>query len=73
MSNNNCILNLLNMEDKNIKFTENFTENRKINNKRVIVIMGYLENNYDNCPICGSVNNKTIIKNGTKKSFNKNT
>ncbi len=69
MSNKNYILNLLNMEDKNINFSENFIENRKINNKRVIVVIGYLQNNFDNCPVCGSVNNNTIIKNGTKKSL----
>ena len=35
MSINNSILKLLNMEDKNINFTEKFVEEREINNRPV--------------------------------------
>ena len=63
MSINNCILKTLNMEDKNIKFFENFVEERKIKGKRSLVYKGYLENNYDFCPECGCINENTIVKN----------
>ena len=69
MSINNCILKTLNMEDKNIKFFENFVEERKIKGKRCLVYKGYLENNYDFCPECGCINENTIVKNGTRKSL----
>ena len=69
MSINNCILKTLNMEDKNIKFFENFVEERKIKGKRSLVYKGYLENNYDFCPECGCINENTIVKNGTRKSL----
>ena len=42
MSITNSILKLLNMEDKNLIFSENFIEERTINNKRCLVILGYL-------------------------------
>ncbi len=69
MSINNSILKILNMEDKNIKFYENFIEERKISNKRSLVIVGYLKNKYECCPKCGCVNEGIIVKNGTKKSL----
>ena len=47
MSINNCILKTLNMEEKNIIFSESFAEYRKINKKRSIVYIGYLENNFE--------------------------
>ena len=53
MSINNCILKTLNMEDENIKFLEEFLEERKIKGKRSLVYKGYLENKYDICPECG--------------------
>ena len=42
MSINNCILKTLNMEDKNIKFYDNFVEERKIKEKRSLIYKGYL-------------------------------
>ena len=66
MSINNSILKLLNMEDKNINFNENFVEERKIKNKRCLVILGYLKNDFEYCPCCGCINENTIIKKGTR-------
>ena len=62
MSINNCILKSLNLKEKNVKFKENFVEERKINGKRSLVYMGYLYNNYEYCPECGCVNENTIVK-----------
>jgi len=67
MSITNSITKLLNMEDKNLIFTENFLEERKIKGKRCIVIKGYLKNDFDFCPKCGCINEKTIIKKGIDK------
>ena len=69
MSINNSILKLLNMEDKNINFNENFVEERKIKNKRCLVILGYLKNDFEYCPCCGCINENTIIKKGTRNSL----
>ena len=69
MSISNSILKSLNMEDKNIIFNENFIENRKIKNKKVLVYKGYLKNDYEYCPVCGCINDNSIIKNGSKKSL----
>lgn len=69
MSINNSILKLLNMEDKNINFNENFVEERKIKNKRCLVILGYLKNDFEYCPCCGCINEDTIIKKGTRNSL----
>ena len=69
MSINNSILKLLNMEDKNINFKENFVEERKIKNKRCLVILGYLKNDFEYCPCCGCINENTIIKKGTRNSL----
>ena len=44
MSISNSILKLTNMKDKNIIFNENFLEEREINNKRSLVLIGYLKN-----------------------------
>lgn len=67
MSINNSILKILNMKDENIKFNENFIEERTIQNKRSLVFKGYLENNLEYCPFCGCV--YSIKKNGTKTSL----
>ena len=67
MSINNSILKLLNMEDKNINFTEKFVEEREINNKRCLVIKGKLTNELEYCPKCGCLNNNTIIKNRSRR------
>ena len=69
MSLYNSITKLLNMEDPNLIFTENFIEERIINGKRCLVILGYLKNNFDYCPCCGCINENTIIKKGTRKSL----
>ena len=69
MSINNSILKLLNMKDKNINFNENFVEERKIKNKRCLVILGYLKNDFEYCPCCGCINENTIIKKGTRNSL----
>ena len=46
MSITNSILKLLNMKDYNLNFNENFIEERQINNKRCLVFLGYLKNNF---------------------------
>ena len=67
MSINNCILKTLNLKDENIKFEENFVEERKVKGKRCLIYIGYLENNIEYCPHCGSFG--SIKKNGTKTSM----
>ena len=69
MSISNSILKILNMEDENVIFNENFIENRKINNIRVNIFKGYLKNDFEYCPMCGCINNNSIVKNGTKISL----
>ena len=66
MSLSNSITKLLNMEDNNLNFNEDFLEERKIKGKRCLVIMGYLKNDLEFCPHCGCINNRTIIKKGTE-------
>ena len=67
MSITNSILKILNMKDTNIKFNENFLEERNIKNKKCLIFKGYLENHFECCPECGSVD--SIKKNGTKTSL----
>ena len=62
MSITNSITKLLNMEEKNLIFTENILEEREIKGKRCLVITGYLKNEFDCCPKCGCINENTIIK-----------
>ena len=69
MSITNSILKLLNMKDYNLNFNENFIEERQINNKRCLVFLGYLKNNFEFCPLCGCINKNTIIKKGTRNSL----
>lgn len=64
----NSITKLLNLKEKNLIFNENFIEEKQINNKRCLIINGYLYNSFDSCPHCGCVNNDTIIKKGTRLS-----
>ena len=64
MSLSNSITKLINMEDNNLIFNENFLEEKIINNKRCLIIVGYLKNDLDFCPHCGCINNNTIIKKG---------
>ena len=69
MSITNSILKLLNMKDPNLIFDENFIEERQIKNKRCLVFLGYLKNDFEFCPICGCINENTIIKKGTRNSL----
>lgn len=52
---------------KNIKFNENFMEERNRKNKRCLIFKGYLENNFECCTNCGFID--SIKKNGTKTSL----
>ena len=69
MSMNNYILNLLNIEDKNIFILPNIEE-RIIKKKKYKVIEGFLTYNPDYCPCCGCVNesHNDIIKWGYRKN-----
>ena len=69
MSITNSILKLLNMKDSNLIFNENFIDERKIKGKRCLIFSGYLKNNFEFCPLCGCINENTIIKKGTRKSL----
>ena len=69
MSLSNSITILLNMEDKNLNFNENFLDERIIKGKRCLIIMGYLKNDFEYCPHCGCINNKSIIKKGIETSL----
>ena len=62
MSQDYYILKMLNMKDKNFIFNENFITERKIQEKRCLVILGYLKNEFECCPCCGCLNENTIIK-----------
>ena len=55
MSMNNYILNLLNIEDKNIFILPNIKE-KIIKNKKYKIIEGFLTYNPDCCPCCGCIN-----------------
>ena len=69
MSMNNYILNLLNIEDKNIFILPNIEE-RVIKNKKYKIIEGFLTYIPDYCPCCGCINesNNDIIKWGYRKN-----
>lgn len=69
MSMNNYILNLLNIEDKNI-FISPKIEERLIKNKKYKIIEGFLTYIPDYCPCCGCVNESSndIIKWGYRKN-----
>ena len=66
MSLSNSITKLLNFKEDNLIFDENFFESRTIK-KKCFIIKGYLFNNYEFCPKCGCINEKTIIKKGIDK------
>ena len=70
MSMNNYILNLLNIEDKNIFILPNIEE-RVIKNKKYKIIEGFLTYIPDYCPCCGCINesNNDIIKWGYRKNY----
>ena len=69
MSMNNYILNLLNIEDKNIFISPNIEE-RVIKNKKYKIIEGFLSYIPDFCPCCGCINesHNDIIKWGFRKN-----
>ena len=69
MSMNNYILNLLNIEDKNIFISPNIEE-RVIKNKKYKIIEGFLSYIPDFCPCCGCINesHNNIIKWGFRKN-----
>ena len=69
MSMNNYILNLLNIEDRNIFILPNIEE-RIIKNKKYKIIEGILTYIPDFCPCCGCVNesHNAIIKWGYRKN-----
>ena len=61
--------NILNIKDKNVFFNENCLETKTIKGVETKVFHGYLT--YDvpeYCPICGSINNNSIIKWAFKKN-----
>ena len=70
MSINNYILNLLNIEDKNIFINKNIIQNKVINGKNYKIIEAFLSYMPDYCPLCGVVNNSSndIIKWGFRKN-----
>jgi len=68
---NNYILNLLNIEDKNIEIlTEGEVEYQTIKDKQYMVIEGILTYTPEFCPCCGVMNNSCndIIKWGYRKN-----
>lgn len=69
MSITNSILKMINMKDINIKFDENFLEERTIKGKKCLVVLGYLSNEFEYCPCCGCINENSIIKKGTRKTL----
>lgn len=70
MSNNDYILNLLNIEDKNITILNNKVETSIINGKKYKIIEGILTYKPKFCPCCGVVNQSSedIIKWGFRKN-----
>ena len=70
MSVNNYILNLLNIEDKNIFINTNNMKNEVINGKNYKIIEEFLSYNPDYCPHCGVINESKndIIKWGFRRN-----
>ena len=68
MSLNNCIINLLNLKDKNIKFDNNFLSVEIINNMESKVFHAKLTYIPDACYNCGHIFDSNIIKYGFKSS-----
>ena len=70
MSNNDYILNLLNIKDPNIYILNNIQE-KIIKNKKYKLIEGILTYNPSHCPCCGVINESTadIIKWGFRKNY----
>ena len=70
MSQDNYIIKLLNIKDKNIKFLKDFYSEKKIKGITYKIITGYLSYKPSFCPKCGCVFNEeqTYEKNGFKSS-----
>ena len=70
MSVNNYILNLLNIEDKNISINTNNIQNKVINGKNYKIIEAFLSYIPDYCPHCGVINksHNDIIKWGFRRN-----
>ena len=70
MSNNDYILNLLNIKDKNIYICSDKLQNKNINGVNHKIIEGFLTYNPKYCPLCGVINESTddIIKWGFRKN-----
>lgn len=70
MYNNNYILNLLNIKDKNIFINQNIIKERKIGKKNYKIIEGFLTYIPKYCPCCGIINksHNDIIKWGYRKN-----
>lgn len=64
MSNQNYIINILNLKDKNIIFKENFYQEDKINNVTHKIFESYLSYQPEFCPKCGVVFDKLFEKHG---------
>ena len=66
MSQEYCILNLLNIEDKSIKLTQNFYKVESFDGINYKVIEGILTYEPPFCPRCGCIfdKNQTYEKNG---------
>src|SRR5690625_3555480 len=69
MPHNNSILNLLNIKDQNISFSENFCGEEVINNIKAKVFYGSLSYIPKVCYCCGHVFDQNIIKHGFKPSM----
>ena len=70
MSNNDYILNLLNIKDKNIYICSDKLQNKTIKGVNHKIIEGVLTYNPEYCPLCGVVNDSSddIIKWGFRKN-----
>lgn len=68
MSLNNSIINLLNLKDKNIIFTEDFYSDEIIDNVEYKVFKGKLTYTPDCCYNCGHIFDNDVIKYGFKLS-----
>ena len=68
LSHNDCILNLLNLKDENIRFEDKFCSEAVVNNvlsKFFHAVLSYVP---DACYCCGHVFDEKIIKHGFKSS-----
>lgn len=68
MSQNNYIVNLLNLKDKNIEFKDNFYSEGTVNGIESKIFTGILSYTPDACYNCGHIFDENIIKHGFKAS-----